>query len=240
MCATRSLCWRQWPQPALARACSFNGTETIPCTSQLIACSLFEHQIPIFDAGEPPPRPTVAPLSARAWPSRQPPARTARVVEDLNGSLEKSLSDPAPFIGLFYEQCKEVTAAWISGGKANDLLILNPNKEARVVDIPANVLDCERARDCAAYSRARRARISMIWGMSSRGSRDPQCEASEGPFEAIGGSHRPQAVRVQFAGSPVWDHCVGGRAIRLPCCQRRAPPMRKGHVDATLLLNPSH
>jgi hypothetical protein len=88
----------------------------------LIACSLFEHQIAIFDAGDPPPSPTVEPLSARAWPSRQPHALTARVVEDLNGSLEKSLSDLAPFIGLFYEQRKDVTAAWISDGKEAGIL----------------------------------------------------------------------------------------------------------------------
>src|SRR5262249_18810295 len=84
------------------------------------------------------------------------------------------------------------------------------------------------------------ARISMILGMSSRESRDPQCEASEGPFEAIGGSHRPQRVRVRFGGSPVSDHWVGGTQMRLPCCQRRAPTMPEKRARGREPLNPSH
>jgi len=101
------------------------GDWSLPLHNHVVVCPAFSNtKFPSFDAGDRPLRPAVEPLGACTGPSGQPHARTASGVEDLNGSLEKSLP-----------------VARIGGGKGDYLGILNPNKKARIFDIPANVFD---------------------------------------------------------------------------------------------------
>jgi hypothetical protein len=108
----------------------------------------------------------IEPLGACSGPSRQPHARTAGFDKDIAGPLKEGAGDATPLIGLLDEQRKNLTAARITGGKADDLAILDPDKDARVVNEPTTSSTVTRDGSRSLFSRTP-ARISMIRGTSS-------------------------------------------------------------------------
>jgi hypothetical protein len=88
-----------------------------------------------------PARLAIEPLGACSGPGRQPHARRAGFDKDIAGSLKEGAGDATPLIGLLDEQRKNLAAARITGREADDLAMLDPDKDARVVNEPTNVLD---------------------------------------------------------------------------------------------------